>query len=530
MFKVQLLPIPISHLRVENLTRMEPINRFNQQSRVFTLVNPSSHNRFSRELHVSPIEILEGHAAADQILVNLIEFLSSLGGNLSFGGIGVQPSRAGGDLQAVQEVINVDVGSSDRVGSVPHGVVEEFTISETNTDDVRAGGEDSVEILEDSDDIFFELFDLGHGEFADIVTDKFQEQEDGVVVGLVSSKGVQDVVDFVTRGATIDTSVLVILEIALVSLEKILVKGVSGEFRGAVEVSSPARLHGQVEFIKTSGNEVIEGAVGPGGAVEPVRGKFEMGTDGVTNNSETDLSRVVTEIFLVGVASLGVSAINTVAVEVISLVRSGVDGSSGVDLSVTVITISALPVVASSLRGQSGEGVVVEVLVGSVVVGEGGQDGGEGLPRIEVLDVHVAEVELVSDEIELGGVVDAGRFTEAQVFGVVGEEVACGVVAKAGGSAGDVGGTVLVEGIDDFSAVGSNEAGADAVEGRGEDFAKVVLEIVVKGDLVGDGGSGGLGDEDGADSTVHTTTGFFVLGGEGVAEEGGPEAGGGGCC
>jgi hypothetical protein len=143
---------------------------------------------------------------------------------LSFGGIRVQPSRAGGDLQAVQEVINVDVGSSDRVSSVPHGVVEEFTISETDTDDVRARRKDSVEVVEDGDDVLFELFDLGHGKFADIVTDEFQEQEDGVIIRLVSSEGVQDVADFVTSSAAIDTSILVILEVALVSLVKVLVK------------------------------------------------------------------------------------------------------------------------------------------------------------------------------------------------------------------------------------------------------------------------------------------------------------------
>lgn len=238
----QILPVPGAHQGMENTAGVETINRFNQQHGVITFLDPHLEDLVSRERQEVPIEIIEGSAISQKFLINGSQLLSSSGSDISNRSIRVHPARARAEIEAVQEGIDVFIGGTERVGLVPKGVPKQFTITKTDGQDVRTAGEDTIKVAENGEDVGGELVDGGHAvaSVADVISDEFEDEEDGVVVLLVSLEGVLDVADFEVTVTAVDTGILIILEVASVSLEQVVVEGVHRSFRGGVVVSGPA--------------------------------------------------------------------------------------------------------------------------------------------------------------------------------------------------------------------------------------------------------------------------------------------------
>ena len=117
MLGLNLIPQPISKVRVELTVWMETITSFNHIFWITSFHHFSLQNFHGWEIVVNQIKVLESVPFADDLLVDFGKVLGSFSGKSSDSFVGVEPSPARTDFEAVQEVINISV--SDIQGMSP---------------------------------------------------------------------------------------------------------------------------------------------------------------------------------------------------------------------------------------------------------------------------------------------------------------------------------------------------------------------------------------------------------------------------
>lgn len=97
---------------------METITSFNHLLWIASFHHLSFEDFHSWEIVVNQIEVLEGVALVDDLLVDFRKILSSLGGKSSHGLVGVEPSPAWTDLQAIEEIVDISISNIQRMSPV----------------------------------------------------------------------------------------------------------------------------------------------------------------------------------------------------------------------------------------------------------------------------------------------------------------------------------------------------------------------------------------------------------------------------
>lgn len=174
--------------------------------------------------------------------------------------------------------------------------------------------------------------------------------------------------------------------------------------------------------------------------------------------------------------------------------RVGRGVSSRVFGSVKIIAILTLPVVTSGSGFELRESVVVEIDIGSVVVGEVGKDLIQLSPRIP--SETVFETGEFGIEGGIGEVNGEGH--------VLGDKLAGGVFkTKSGILACIIRRGIIFKRVDDGGTIVVDEGGTEGVQGGLEEGAKFVFDEVVNGDVVGNGIVLRKEGEESANDTVH---------------------------
>ena len=81
------------------------------------------------EIIVNQIEVLEGVALVDDLLVDFRKILGSLGGESSDGFVGVEPSPAWTDLETIEEIVDISISNIQRMSPIMQVVIKQLTIT-----------------------------------------------------------------------------------------------------------------------------------------------------------------------------------------------------------------------------------------------------------------------------------------------------------------------------------------------------------------------------------------------------------------
>ncbi len=194
----------------------------------------SFHNFSLQDLHhweivVNQIKVLESVTFAYDLLVDFREVLGSFSGKPSDSFVGVEPSPARTDLEAVQEVINISVSDVQWMSPVMQVIIQQTTIGQSQDHQVATSRYSGVQVVQKLQDIFLEMYFSGHAveRFGtDIVSNKFQEHNQRVIILLFSAQGM-NVSPGVSTVASVYSDVLIIVVVAQIPLSGVLVETVA---------------------------------------------------------------------------------------------------------------------------------------------------------------------------------------------------------------------------------------------------------------------------------------------------------------
>ena len=260
MLVSDLHPQPICEVGVEEAVGVEAVASLDHGLRVAALHHLSLEDLPSWEVVVDHVEVFVG-TLSDYLAVDLGQVVGSFGGELADGVVAVQPASAGTDLEAVQEIVDCLVGDVQRMDLVVQVFVEDVAVSEAQDDEVAAGRHDSIEMVEQLDDISLEVFGFPHAVkalLAHIISNQLQEHQKRVVLFLIAPQS-HDVAPSIARVSTVDSDVLEVVVVAKIPIPEVFVDG--SRWIGSIGVASVARFMRQVELVWESRKKIVESAL-----------------------------------------------------------------------------------------------------------------------------------------------------------------------------------------------------------------------------------------------------------------------------
>lgn len=127
MLRSELSPDPVSQVTVEQAAGVEAVALLYHHLRITSLHHPAGQQVHRGEVVVYHLEIAEGGGVYD-LLVDCREFSGSLSSHLSVSLVAVEPTEAGANLEAVEEVVEGGVRDVQRMLIVVEVVVQNFTL------------------------------------------------------------------------------------------------------------------------------------------------------------------------------------------------------------------------------------------------------------------------------------------------------------------------------------------------------------------------------------------------------------------
>lgn len=115
MIGLDLIPDPVSKVRMELSIRMETITSLNHVFSITSFNDLSLQNLHGWEVVVNNIKVLELVSLVDDLLVNFGKVLGSLGSEVPYSIVGIEPSPAWTDFKTVEEVVNISIGDIQRM-------------------------------------------------------------------------------------------------------------------------------------------------------------------------------------------------------------------------------------------------------------------------------------------------------------------------------------------------------------------------------------------------------------------------------
>jgi len=330
-----------------------------QIERITSLRGPLFNDPGSGEIVMNEIVVL-GSVITKDFFVNLVEGHSLSNSLLNVSNVTGQVVFAKIDTDTVKIVIEIVEGHAHRVSSSSHNIVNNATVDETNRDQVRSSREDSVEPVQDSQNVLSEIFRSGSLAEADIVGSEFHNDQQGLIGGLVSIHKLGVVISTTTSSSR-DGDILIIAEVTSVSFQQVLVNTVNRTVVAFVFITSVGTELRMATLIEPGGDDVGESGLIPISGGGEFVGDLGENTSRVTDNNNTHFVSVGTQNFLPILASFGILSGDTVAVVINSLARIGVDASSGVDLGIKIVAVTPSPVISSS-KGH-GRRVMVTIVI-----------------------------------------------------------------------------------------------------------------------------------------------------------------------
>ncbi len=129
VFCLDLVPEPVSEVWMEFTVWMESIASFDHLLWITTFHDFSFEDFHGWEIIVNQIEVLEGVALVDDLLVDFRKILGSLGGESSDGFVGVEPSPAWTDLETIEEIVDISISNIQRMSPIMQVVIKQLTIT-----------------------------------------------------------------------------------------------------------------------------------------------------------------------------------------------------------------------------------------------------------------------------------------------------------------------------------------------------------------------------------------------------------------
>ena len=286
----------------------------------------------------------------------------------------------GKDLSSAAEIVIVQV------------VPKSEPVSQTNEHNVGTRRHDlAVEVVQNSEDVRFELRRLGHGikrvvAIANVVSDQLQEQEQRLIVLLVARQSLNDGAVHGAAAGTIDAAVLVIAVVAVVPLEHALVHAIHiVQLLGLRQISGVPSNFRPIDLIEQQVEQAVVGGLGDLRGVHVVLGNLEVRTRTVSHDSKSSGTSTLAEHVFPGLSRSGILTINAVAVVIDARVHGGVSLASGIDGSVSRSAIATTPVGSAKLWCRR-KLVVIHIHLGKVVT-HSSENGLEPSPGVELLQV-----------------------------------------------------------------------------------------------------------------------------------------------
>ena len=424
------LPEVVSHEGVGDLGRMETVDGLNELPELTATLSPLVDDGSERIIDVEDVKVVELLSAGD-VGKDSVELALANSGRVTNGGVGVHPSPAGRGLEAVEVVVELSVGDivtsrSDGMDAVSQTLVQDAAISETSQEQVRALGDArGVQVAKGSHRVVVHLLGGGHASkvvvtIANIVTNESQVNEQGVIVGVVAGKGLDDLVGHRSRASTVDSNVLEIAHRALVTLDVLEVE--RGHLR--TRVSDPLRLmvaRGSghirpIQLVLQNLQHVLERANADESRSDPLRGDGEVSSGGISKDGDSVGLGAGAQVLLVRVSSGGVSTLDAVAVVIDIEGIARMNGRAArVDARIPIVTVLSAPSVSAELE-QGAVSITVKVDKRAMV--------GNGQVRVLASDLLELEVSVL---LGLGLLLDLLLF---RLEGVLREQVALRVRAK----------------------------------------------------------------------------------------------------
>ena len=169
---------------------MEPVHGLYQLPGLASLCHPLVDGGLDRRVNVVQFEVVKG-LVCNECLEGLVELHGSLSGHITPCLIGVHPPKAGGDLQAVEVVIEGSIGDvvpigPDWVYAVMEGVKQDAAIHQAVGNDDGPWRQVLVQVAERLEVVGVELLRGGHVinvvvPAANVVADELKHDEGGVV-------------------------------------------------------------------------------------------------------------------------------------------------------------------------------------------------------------------------------------------------------------------------------------------------------------------------------------------------------------
>jgi len=359
MISHDVIPEIITEQHVEVLTGVETIDVRDQIERISSHGLPLFNNLLCGEIVVNEVVVL-GTVSGKDFPVNLVEGLTLGSSFKNVGQVAGQVVLAKINTDTIEVVVEIVELHSHGVSLFAHNLVDHGSVHGSEGDQVRAGRDDSVEPVQDSQNILSKVFRVGSRAEAKIIGSELHNDQQRLISSLVSAKKLSVVVSTTTGSAT-DGEVLVITEVASVLFQQVLVNTVDGSvvsFVGVTSVSTELRV---TALIHPSGDDVGESGLIPVSGGGKFVGDLSKDTSRVTDNNDTQFVSVSAQDFLPVLTGFGVLSRDTIAVIINSLSGIRISASSGMDLGIKIVAITSSPV--SSSCQSHGSSIVVTIVI-----------------------------------------------------------------------------------------------------------------------------------------------------------------------